>query len=188
VKASQMRDYWGMLRKVYNSLPPELLYPKDLRRAHDEIQARIVEAENAVTNEKIKKRAVELAKFILIDEDAGLMIRPAAAHSEFINEGKKLSHCVARYAEKHAAGSTNIFFIRKTKEPDKPFFTLELNLSKKSPEVIQNRGKNNCARTEEVQQFEEAWLEHVKNIISKEKKNVKRGHEDRTGELARAGA
>lgn len=186
VGASQMRDYWGMLKKVYNGLPPELLYPKDLRRAHDEIAERIREVENRAVNEKIVERAVALSKFILIDEDAGLMIRPAATHKEFVEEGKKLSHCVATYAKRHADAVTNIFFIRKTAEPDKPFYTLELNLTARKPYVVQNRGKGNRARTEEVERFEAAWLEHVKNIISKEKKNVKRSSKQR--ELARAGA
>lgn len=181
-----MRDYWGMLKKVYNGLPPELLYPKDLRRAHDEIAERIREVENKAVNEKIEARSAELAKFILIDEDAGLMIRPAATHKEFVEEGKKLSHCVATYAKRHADAVTNIFFIRRTAEPDKPFYTLELNLTAREPYVVQNRGKGNRARTEEVERFEAAWLEHVKNIISKEKKNVKRSSKQR--ELARAGA
>lgn len=188
VNAQHMRDYWSMLIKVYGNLPSELLYPKDLRKAHDEIQERIQETENAKVNAAIIARAEELSRFNYYDEGTMLFIRPAACHKEFINEGKKLNHCVARYAETHSKGLTNIFFIRCVDEPDKPYYTLELSLPKKAgdePYVIQNRGKGNCARTEEVERFEAAWLEHVKEIIKKEKKNGKRNHSER--ELAAAG-
>lgn len=188
VNAQHMRDYWSMLFKVYGNLPSELLYPKDLRKAHDEIQERIQEEENAKVNEAIIARAEELSRFNYYDEGTMLFIRPAGTYKEFINEGKKLHHCVARYAETHSTGLTNIFFIRCVDEPDKPYYTLELSLPKRAgaePHVVQNRGNHNCARTAEVERFEAAWLEHVKEIIRKEKKNGKRNHSER--ELAVAG-
>ena len=182
VKASYMTDYLKMLYKVYNCLPKELIYPKDLKKAHDEIQERVSEIENAAVDKAIKARAADLARFIFIDEDSGLMIRPAGSHKEFVTEGKKLNHCVARYAEDHSRGITNIFFIRHTAEPDKPYFTLELDRELKT--VKQNRGKSNCARTAEVEAFEAAWMEHVRAVLKKE--NKKRKAE--CAEVARVGA
>jgi hypothetical protein len=180
VNAAHLRDYWDMLIKVYRSMPDELIFPRDLRRAHDEIQERIDEKENAAVSAKIAERAEELSEFIFMDYDTGLMIRPAGNYSEFIQEGKRLSHCVARYATSHSEGRTNIFFIRKIEDPSTPYYTLELDKDFKM--VIQNRGKGNCARTEEVERFEAAWLEHVKEIISKEKKNGKRNSKSRDAE------
>ena len=187
VNARQMHDYWNMLYKVYGSLPEELLYPKDLRAAHDEIQMRIEEEENAELNEAIVARAQELSRFNWYDEGTMLFIRPAASYGEFIKEGKALSHCVARYANSHSTGGTNIFFIRCVDEPDKPYYTLELKLPQvKAPYVEQNRGFENCARTEEVERFEAAWLEHIKEIIKKEKSNGKRNR--KSGNAERIGA
>lgn len=175
VDAQHLRDYWQMLIKVYRSMPDELVFPKDLRRAHDEILERIEEEENAEVNEAIAARVCELERFNYYDEGSMLFIRPAASYGEFIKEGKSLSHCVARYAKSHSTGNTNIFFIRSVDDPDKPYYTLELKLpNDREPYVAQNRGAHNCARTEEVERFEAAWLEHVKEIISKEKKNGKR--------------
>jgi hypothetical protein len=184
VNALHLRDYWSMVHKVYGSLPEELIYPKDLRKAHDDIQTRVDEIENEAVDAAIKARVTELSRFTLIDADAGLMIRPAGSYREFINEGKKLNHCVARYAETHSKGNTNIFFIRKIDEPDKPYYTLELDVDFKR--VLQNRGKSNCARTEEVTRFEAAWLEHIKEIIKKEKSNGKRNR--KSGNAERIGA
>lgn len=183
VDAKHLRDYWQMLIKVYRAMPDELVFPKDLRRAHDEILERIEEEENSEVNEAIAARVCELERFNYYDEGSMLFIRPAASYGEFIKEGKSLCHCVARYAKSHSTGYTNIFFIRSVDEPDKPYYTLELKLpSDREPYVAQNRGAHNCARTEEVERFEAAWLEHIKEIISKEKKNGKRNSKSRDAE------
>ena len=64
-----------------------------------------------------------------------------------------------------------IFFIRKKKEPDTPYFTLELDI--KTLTVNQNRGNCNCARTKQVEEFESAWLEHIQKLNKSKKTEVK---------------
>ena len=64
------------------------------------------------------------------------------------------------YAERHAEGKTAIFFIRRTVEPGKPYYTLELD--EKKLRVRQNRGLRNCGKTEAVQAFEDLWLSWVR--------------------------
>ena len=152
-------DYWRMTKEVYNgTIPKELLYPKSLRAAHDRI-AKVYEVKaSQITKKKIKAYALEMSKLNFQDEETGLMIRPIATQAELIKEGKSLSHCVASYASDYAARKTCIFAIRKLTEPTKPFFTLEF----KNKKVNQNRGKNNCARTDEVIRFEEKWLNFIK--------------------------
>lgn len=71
-----------------------------------------------------------------------------------------MHHCVWTYAERHAAGKTAIFFIRRTVEPRTPYYTLELD--EKSLTVKQNRGLRNCGKTPEVQNFENLWLAWVR--------------------------
>lgn len=186
VDSRHMRDYWDMLYKVYRGLPEELVYPRDLRAAHDDIQKRIEDEENAEVNERIIARVGELSRFNFYDEETMLFIRPAGSYGEFKKEGKNLNHCVARYAQAHSTGETSIFFIRRIDEPDKPYYTLELHIKDARTSVAQNRGKGNCARTEEVQLFENKWLDYVKEIISKEnkrngKRNRKSGNAERIG-------
>lgn len=80
------------------------------------------------------------------------------------DEGQKLHHCVASFTKQVAQGYTNIFFIRKIAEPDKPFFTLEL----KDNEVRQVHGfANRNANTEEgLQDFIKSWA-NKNNVIYK---------------------
>ena len=107
------------------------------------------------------------------------MITACPDEEQLINEGEKLDHCVATYADSHAEGKTAIFFIRHIEAPDTPFYTLELD--EKTYRVRQNRGSHNCARTPEVKAFEEKWLAYLKtNNIGKEvKKNGKRNRQSK---------
>ena len=59
----------------------------------------------------------------------GLILRVPQDAQEIKNEGAILHHCVGTYVERVAKGLTHIFFIRKEKEPDTPYFTMEYNLS-----------------------------------------------------------
>jgi hypothetical protein len=162
-----LTDYWDSLYKVYGSMPPELMYPKNLIDAHDEMILKVKEKEDAVITKKIAERVSELVEYCYQDDEIGLLIRPAASQAELIKEGKLLHHCVAGYAKDHGDGKTSIFFIRKIEAPNIPYYTLEL----KNGKVLQNRGMKNCERTDEVRAFEKKWL----NFISmKERKNGNR--------------
>ena len=89
---------------------------------------------------------------------------------ELKDEGKRLHHCVGTYAESHAAGGSSIFFIRRASNPDKPWYTL--NLDDKRLTVRMNLGNHNCKTTDEVKAFEEAWIAWVR-AGAKQKKNNK---------------
>ena len=93
-------------------------------------------------------------------EWADMLIRPCRTQAELTKEGEILDHCVGGYARDVAEGKKAIFFIRKKTEPNKPWYTLELN--EKELRVVQNRGKKNCERTEAVRRFEEVWLGWLK--------------------------
>lgn len=158
VRQYYLEDYWRMTKEVYGEISPSLKWPKKLREAHDRITAIYTEKQSAETTNKIKAYAKEMAKLAFQDEETGLLIRPISSQRELILEGKKLEHCVASYAKKYAARETCIFAIRRITAPNKPFFTLEF----KNGAVAQNRGRNNCSRTEEVTLFEEKWLNFIK--------------------------
>lgn len=170
-------DYWDMAkeRKAKNGEDYEL-YPQHMVAEHDHL---VEIAEHEAQKELMQAfaaRAVKLSPYEYIDCESGLMITPCQSEKQLIAEGKKLNHCVARYAKSHANGETAIFFIRHIDTPDTPFFTLELD--EKTYRVKQNRGKHNCVRTPEVEAFEAKWIEYCKtNNIGKEvKKNGKRTH------------
>ncbi|MGN0181441.1 MAG: PcfJ domain-containing protein [Candidatus Ornithomonoglobus sp.] len=165
---SMLKDYWNMLIQLgsdYNN--PETRYPQRLKRAHDQAAERIGYKKNKKTEEAFISRYNKLSKFSYFNDV--LEIHPARSAYEMENEGKTLHHCVASYINSHAEGKTAIFFIRHRTEPEKPYFTLELD--EKSLTVKQNRGLRNCARTDEVKEFETEWLEFIRSVSEKEKKS-----------------
>ena len=171
ISVQYLIDYWEMKEKIGESVKDlSVRYPQKIVNAHDEVMRQ----QRYEADEKLIKlfedRYDELLKYSF--NDSNLMIVPAQNEHEMYLEGALLHHCVHRYSKDHASGRTAIFFIRHCDEPERPYFTLELD--EKTLEVRQNRGKCNCARTDEVKEFEEKWLEHIKIIKEKEKKNGKR--------------
>lgn len=169
-----LRDYWNMARKLDMDMDAEQVkWPKDLKKAHDAAvklyNERKDELDNAAFGERLKKLGP------MEWHDGGILIRPCATAAELRAEGSTLSHCVYSYANRHKKGETAIFFIRKEEEPDKPWFTLELD--EKNLVVRQNRGLRNCGKTPEVQGFEDRWIAHLKQMKKKTKTRKKKKEE-----------
>ena len=153
-------DYWNMLYEVNGEMVESEIFPKYIMDAHDNMTERVQNKRNPGINKKIKKRLPKLLPMEYSDEETGLCIRVCRSQGELIREGKVLSHCVSSYANSYAEGRTVILFIRHIDKPDVPYFTLEW----KNNAVNQNRGKNNCSRTNEVVIFEEKWLNYLKTL------------------------
>lgn len=182
VTPNYLYDYWNMLSQVQNGLPPELLFPRDIRAAHDNVALRVKEKTDENINAGIAAFAASLDWLSFSDEETGLFIRVCRTQEELIKEGKFLSHCVGTYAKRFSLRETCILFIRRATAPEIPFYTLEYRDGK----VIQNRGRNNRDRTEEVEIFESKWLEYIQNYKEFIKENGKRS--SRNQERIRAGA
>lgn len=156
-------DYWAACRALGRNLNDnQVRFPRNLIEAHDEAleQRRIAEAKkaDAPLAPRFRIRRRQLAKYIF--EADGLKIVPAGSRSELQKESDSLHHCVWTYAGRHAGGETAIFFIRRTVEPGKPYYTLELD--EKTLTVRQNRGLRNCGKTAAVQAFEDLWISWVR--------------------------
>lgn len=165
-----LRDYWRMAREDGLDLTEGLVrWPRDLSAKHrQQIMAREAEALRQRRDKEKKKQAERASLFAarlealasLAYEADGLLIRPCANEQELIAEGGALHHCVATYAQSHADGKTAILFVRRSEAPEESYYTLELDEHQLT--VRQNRGKYNCARTPEVQAFEDKWLAWVR--------------------------
>lgn len=148
-------DYWRMAQALGRNLDdPAVRFPKDLLSAHDRASELMAQREMDAMADQFRLRRRLLRKYSFRAD--GLLIRPAASQRELTAEGDALHHCVGTYGKKYASGDTAIFFIRRANHPGTPYFTLELD--EKELKVRQNRGMRNCGRTEEVQAFEEKWL------------------------------
>lgn len=95
----------------------------------------------------------------------GLLLVVPASAEDIKAEGAALHHCVGTYVDRVARGETNIFFIRKEQEPDKPYFTMEW----KDNDIVQCRGSRNCGMPPEVKAFTEAFKKKMLETIKKDK-------------------
>lgn len=159
------RDYIQDCLKLELDLSDDaVLFPRDLEATHQETMKRIKYVEHQKMREQALKRKQELEKYEF--QEGEFLIRVPVTTKEIVAEGNKLSHCVGGYAERHIRGETTILFLRSVKNPDEPFYTIELN---KKLQIVQVRGKKNAPETEPVQQF----MEKFKELLQKQKNEKK---------------
>lgn len=163
------RDYIGMAEAMgYDMSNGTVRYPKDLRQAHDRAVAMFYDGET----DKMKREA--LKKYPNIKRmKTGLEERYAyrtkkylitAPHSaaDIIEEGRSLHHCVGgdTYLDRHNRGKSYILFMRKTEEPDKSYYTIEID--PETDTIRQYYGMNDKKPDREaVDAFLKKWKAHM---------------------------
>lgn len=162
---STWKDYIADCIKLDMDLTEDnVLLPKDIYATHQNTIKQVKITADVSLNIAISKRLKVLNKYNF--EINGLLIRPAHDSLELLEEGKALTHCVGGYAVKYSKGDTNIFFIRKVSESDKPYFTIEIIKDK----IIQVHGKNNRSPDDDVKEFIKMFTsEKLEKQIKKEK-------------------
>lgn len=155
-----IRDYRDYLKECedlgFDMTDKQILFPRDLAKAHERTSVQLKVRANAVEDAKIRAIAEKLSG-VAWQKD-GLLVRPAANAEEIITEGKRQNHCVGSYLPRVARGETNILLVRRTEAPEEPFYTMEY----KNGQIIQCRGNSNCMTTTEVQAFIDEWLAWTK--------------------------
>ena len=166
-------DYKRQLKELKIPLTQENLYPHNFNETHVALTVEINRRKNAkkraaaVREEKeFRKKYKELLSDLYF-EDESFIIRPAKGDAELLDEGTVLSHCVHSYSERYKRGDTVICVIREKKNPEKPFYTLEL--SPDFTQIIQCRGKCNRGTTPEVEAFKKKWFARLQAKPGKEK-------------------
>jgi hypothetical protein len=151
------RDYLEDAKRLRMDLKSDnVLYPKSVYTIHQNTLTQLRIKADAKLNEQIAKQLEELNKRYFF-EHGGLSIRPAKDTLEMISEGEALNHCVGRYGINYAKGQTVILFVRKTDEPDKPYYTVEVRPGDK--EVFQIHGRHNRPPGQDVEEFIKAFTD-----------------------------
>ena len=145
---------WDLRRK-------SILFPPDLRQAHDEATTLRDIEKNAEKDKRIRMHAIDIGYQV-----HDLMALPAMSQQELNNESSVLHHCVRTYGDRVADGKTLIYFVRRTSLPDEPYYTLEI--SPKDGHVVQCRGLKNCSMTAEVQEFKEGFEKAFIKMMKRE--------------------
>lgn len=156
-----------------------VLFPKDLRAAHDLNVEMINEKANQKTYKqhnskyaKVKKLSKELNNIYFYEDDKFLIRAPIDA-AEIVKEGHSLHHCVGGggYSERMAKGEIAILFLRDKKAIDTPYYTLEINQT--DNRISQCHGYRN--KDKDKSRIEPFIKKFKKNILEKSKEKRKAG-------------
>lgn len=149
-------DYFDFCEELGKNVDHDfVLYPRNLIGAHDELVEEILAYREREKKKKIKEydqimkkqhRAL-LKKYEF--EDGGLKIVVPRSRKELEQEGEAMRNCVGTYLERMAKGKCVVLFVRKTKEPEKPYIDIEISGEK----IIQCRRKQNKDAIDEIQGF-----------------------------------
>lgn len=160
------KDYLHFCIQIgYDLTDPAVLYPKNIKAAHDREMIRVKCAESEILDAAIGRRFTPDSKRFG-HVDTTYMIRPPQNASEIIKEGSALNHCVGAYTQRVASKQTTILFLRKVSAPDKSLFTLEWQKNR----LLQIRGRNNCPPDSEVAEFVAKWEARMKKTKTKKRK------------------
>lgn len=185
-------DYIGWCKELKYDLTNMFFYlPKNFKKVHDRVQKEYEDHKDKIAAEKKRieeekaRKQLEITQKAIAEifkkngdvEDAfqikgkGLILVVPKNAQEIKAEGAALHHCVGTYVDRVAKGLTSIFFVRKEKEPDVPYFTMEYNHGK----VIQCRGSHNCGMPSNVKAFVNVFEQKMKEQESKLKGSVDNG-------------
>ncbi len=133
-----------------------ILYPRNLSEAHD-LAANMFDTNKVqICNKTIVSDYTELvSKFGM--KKFGLVMVPPKSAEQIVAEGQSLHHCVGAYIQRVIRKKCIILFLRKTSEPDTPFYTLELINGK----ISQIHGDHNCGPTPLVKKYLKVWKEKM---------------------------
>ena len=130
-------DTRNALKKLYNrDLTSEELWPKNLHDTHDR-------AHRLLQERKCQEAATKMQEGFtkIIDSyghlqwtDGELTAILPKDNGELVYEGDVLRHCVGGYGAQHIGGSSVIFFIRHYRRPERPYYTLAIDMTNRPKE------------------------------------------------------
>ena len=166
------QDYLNQCRKLqYNLHDTAISMPHHFMDMH----TRLTEIINLQELEKARKykRKCEILfeknkamRDSMEYQSGNFMIHLPKNAEEIVQEGCALQHCVGGYAKRHMEGRLHILFIRKAEDPDKPFYTMEVNTNGR---IIQVRGYKNCDPTPEISEFVEKYKIYLQTVFGRRK-------------------
>lgn len=133
------QDYLAMAERLHYDTSDEIVYRvRKLRQRHDEL---VLQSEAGSLEEQAEKMAakyphvnaicMELQKKYAYTDEEYTVIAPQNIF-EIIKEGRMLHHCVGndgageRYYDRMERRESFIMFLRRTEEPEDPYYTLEI--------------------------------------------------------------
>lgn len=162
-----LADYYDMCETLNIPINKHTVRPKNIKEEHDRLLPRynLVIAE---MKDKASREALEFVNNWFKGYKKGdLLIQVPNCRADFIREGQTLSHCVGldRYYENHIKGKKMIFFIRKSDNPDEPYYTSEIDMV--TFNVLQCYGFGDKAAPKAIMNFINGFAKWAKNQVHK---------------------
>lgn len=158
-KASDYLDYLEFAKELgFDIKDKKYLYPKNLKKKHDEYMNQVEIKRNKKIENKIKTKYKKLLKNKY--ENKKYIIIPAKSISALIDESKQQNNCVRTYAERIAKNECDIYFMRFISSQDKSLVTVEVRNNK----IVQKRTKNNEKTSKEQDKFLNLWERKILNV------------------------
>lgn len=147
-------DYLDMCVKLGYDLNDKYVeFPKNLKKAHRDVETQIILKNNKEISAKIEKLEKKTNKIYAYDNGEYLIRAPHDAY-DFTEEGKQQHNCVAKmYMEKYAKGSCVILFVRKKSDEDHSYITVEV----RDNSIRQYYAKGNSYPDEAGKRFKEEY-------------------------------
>lgn len=173
---NQYEDYMDMCARLKKDTSDEMIYrPRELKRRHDEAVEEIKLREAELKAEEYSERYPEAEKVLgeivgkLEYSNDRYMIIVPRKNIEIVQEGRELHHCAGssdRYFDRIAQRETYICFLRKASEPDKPYYTIEVE---PDGTIRQHRGMHDEEpEIDEVKPFLREWQREIRKRMSSE--------------------
>lgn len=157
-----------------------VIRPRDLKERHDELAAII-----AANEDKLKAQEADdkypgckpgcdavRERFGWSDGEHICVVPTGAA--DIMREGRLLGHCVGssdRYFERIAIGESYIVFLRRAKEPDKPWYTMEVEPGGRIRQ-LRTYGDNEGEERQEAKEFLKEWQKVVRARLTAEEREA----------------
>ncbi len=157
------QDYMSMSESLKVDMSRKSIrFPKNIKEAHDLLLPRFNQVKHQVEDENSKQAMEKLYTGMKEYEQGDYRIVFPTKRSDFITEGQALNHCVGadNYYKNHLAGTRMIFFVRRAKEPEKPYFTMEIDM--RELKIKQLYGFGDCSAPPEVRKFANEFLKKLK--------------------------
>ena len=133
-------DYRKMLRDAELAEDEETIWPRDLMAAHERVTQFWAARANASYQMGFSSMLIQYRELEWTDGDLCVVL--PQTEQDLISEGKTLRHCVGTYGKEHCSGRP-IFFIRHRRRPERSYYTLQINMTKRIPQEIQLHGYGN---------------------------------------------
>ena len=155
----EYKDYLTFAIQLgYDMKDKTILYPSNLRQAHDKLENLVEICRNEANSRLLKERYEQLKHNIY--KTKKFIIYPASSSDELINESFQQCNCTKSYIEKAALSECDLYFMRLVSNPTKSLVTVEV----RNNQVVQAKIKHNQEPTKEQWRFLNSWS---KNILIK---------------------